>query len=105
MDYNDDMRTSDIRALYTWLDERMNQLANNQREQHSRLRDDMQNGFRGVNDRLDHLNGKTNDNARNIAVLQDRSDRAERQTTVIGAVTGGGTAGIIMLIKAWLTKP
>ena len=98
------LTVDDIKALYAWLDERMNQLGNNQREQHSRLRQDMQSGFQGVNVRLDALNGKTNAHETQIAVLKDRSERAERQSGIIGTVTGGGAAGIVMLIKAWLTK-
>ena len=108
---DDSVSMSDIRELYTWLDERMNQLGANQREQHARLRQDMQTGFQGVNARLDTLNGKTNAHESQIAVLKDRSERAEdelrtrqRQVGMVGSITGGGGAAIVMLIKAWLTK-
>ncbi len=96
------MDAADIKALYTWLDERMNSMGQAQREQHARLRDDMQRGFGGMNSRLDMLNGKTNEHEAELAVLKDRSDRSERQAGIIGTVTGGGSAAIVILIKAWL---
>ncbi len=99
---DDDLRTADIKALYMWLDERMNQMGENQREAHGRLREDMRQGFQGVNARLDALNGKTSAHETRIAVLQDRSERAERQSGIIGSISGGGAAAIVMLIKAWM---
>ena len=90
--------------LYIWLDERLQQLATAQNEQHARIRNDMHAGFTGVNGRLDTLNGKANAHESQIAVLTDRSDRSERQSGVIGSITGGITAGVVLVVKSLLGK-
>ncbi len=92
--------SDEIRALYVWLDERLVQLANNNNEAHRRLREDIQ-----------ALNGSVRDCTKviaehdsTIAVLNDRSNRAERQGGILGAITGGLSAGIVLAIKSLLGK-
>jgi chromosome segregation ATPase len=98
---------NDLKELYNWLDERMNQLAENQRETHARLRQDIDRGFQKVNDRLDTLNGKTGKHETDLAVLKDRSERLERMrqdSGIIGALSGTGAAALVIWIKGMLSK-
>lgn len=75
-------------------------------------------GFDGVYARLDVLNGRTRENEKDIAVLQDRSDRAERQAEraeqmaasvqsragAFGGIVGGIISGVVIAAKALLSK-
>lgn len=90
----------DTKDFYVWLDNRLRQLAEDQDTSHARLRQDMNSGFSGVNTRLDALNGKTAIHTAEIAVLRDRSERAERQSGITGSITGGLAAGVVIAVKA-----
>lgn len=54
-----------------------------------RLYELMDDGFKGVHARLDQLNGRTRENEKAIAVLQDRGVRSKDTTA---RVIGGGAA-------------
>lgn len=68
------------------------------------LRQQLKDGFAGVNGRLDKLNSKVADHGEELAVLQDRSDRSERQAGIAGAVTGGVASGVVLAMKAFFGK-
>lgn len=65
----------------------------------------LQDGIDGINARLDRMNGRVSDNEQEIAVLKDRSDRAEKQGGLFGAIGGGAVTGIIFVVKALMGKP
>lgn len=50
------------------------------------IRDSLRDGFRGVHDRLDAVNGRLRDNESAVCVLEDRSERTER---ILGALPHG----------------
>jgi hypothetical protein len=60
----------------------------------------LQKGIDGINARLDRQNGRLGSAEQEIAVLQDRSDRAEKQGGIFGAIGGGVVTGVILTIKA-----
>ena len=62
--------------------------------------DTLREGIQGIHVRLDRLNGQVGKNQVEIGVLQDRSDRAERQGSLFGAIAGGLVTGIVLLGKA-----
>ena len=64
----------------------------------------LQDGINGIHARLDRQNGRMGDAEEAIAVLRDRSDRAERQGGILGAICGGAVSGIILTVKALLGK-
>lgn len=64
----------------------------------------LQDGINGINSRLDRQNGRLAEAEQEIAVLQDRSDRAERQGGIFGAICGGVVTGIIFVAKALMGK-
>lgn len=88
------------RNLYIWLDERLQQLTMDQMKAHERLRTDMTTGFAGVNIRLDGLGSKVNAHEVELGILKDRSNRAESQGGIFGAITGGLAAGVVLLVKS-----
>lgn len=57
----------------------------------------MDNGFDRMEKRFDEINGRVRTTERDVAVLQDRSDRGG----VLGALSGGAVGGILVAIKAW----
>ena len=59
--------------------------------------DQMQDGFRGVHDRLDTINGRTRENEKDIAVLKDR---ATRDTRAAAAWSGGSALTVVGIIEA-----
>lgn len=71
--------------------------------QYQDLKEQIREGFKGVNDRLDDLNGRTRKNEQEVAVLKDRSDRAERTAGTIGGVVGAVTGAISSVAKGFLT--
>lgn len=64
----------------------------------------LQDGITGIHARLDRQNGRLAEAESEIAVLQDRSDRAERQGGIFGAIGGGVVTGIIFVAKALMGK-
>lgn len=60
----------------------------------------MEKGFDRITARLDLINGRVGKNEKDIAVLQDRSDRGG----VLGGIAGGAVGGAILAIKAWFDK-
>ena len=56
----------------------------------------------GINARLDRMNGRLGKAEIEVGVLADRSNRAERQGSIFGALGGGAATGAILLIKSWL---
>lgn len=65
----------------------------------------LQKGIDGIHARLDKLNGRVGENEQEIAVLKDRSDRAERQGGLYGAMAGGLISGVVLTVKAWMGRP
>lgn len=57
-------------------------------------------GIDGIHARLDRINGRVSETEQELAVLKDRSDRAERQGGIFGAIGGGLVTGIVLTIKA-----
>ena len=64
----------------------------------------LQKGIDGIHDRLDRMNGRVSESEQEIAVLKDRSDRAEKQGGLFGAIGGGIVTGIVLTVKAILGK-
>lgn len=64
----------------------------------------LQKGIDGIHARLDRMNGRVSENEQEIAVLKDRSDRAEKQGGMFGALGGGLMTGVILTVKALLGK-
>lgn len=60
----------------------------------------LQNGIEDIKKRLDQMNGRVSDNEQEIAVLKDRSNRAEKQGGLFGALGGGVATGIVFALKA-----
>lgn len=50
------------------------------------------------------MNGRVRENEKDIAVLQDRSDRSERQSGIIGAITGAVSSSAVIALKAWFQR-
>lgn len=64
----------------------------------------LQRGLDGINERLDRMNGRVSESEQELAVLKDRSDRAEKQGGLFGAIGGGIVTGIVLTVKALLGK-
>lgn len=64
----------------------------------------LQRGLDGINERLDRMNGRVSESEQEVAVLKDRSDRAEKQGGLFGAIGGGAVTGIIFVVKALMGK-
>ena len=64
----------------------------------------LQDGINGIHARLDRQNGRIGEAEGEIAVLKDRSDRAERQGGIFGAIGGGAVTGAIFIVKALMGK-
>ena len=66
-----------------------------------RLEARMREGFKGINDRLDALNGRTRKNENAIAILEDRSPGR------VGMMAGGAASGAIVVlwqVIEWLRR-
>lgn len=64
-----------------------------------RLYDLLRDGFEGVHDRLDQLNGRTRTVENKVAVLEDRGVRSKDQTARWGAAVIGTTGVLVELAK------
>lgn len=64
----------------------------------------LQKGIDGIHARLDRMNGRVGDAEQELAVLKDRSDRAEKQGGMFGAIAGGIVTGVMFAIKSLLGK-
>jgi hypothetical protein len=64
----------------------------------------LQKGLDGIHARLDRMNGRVSESEQEIAVLKDRSDRAEKQGGMFGAIGGGLVTGVILTVKALMGK-
>jgi hypothetical protein len=61
------------------------------------LRDEL----RGINDRLDIVNGRTRTMEQKVAVLEDRSTPGRREGAIAGGI-GAGLVGLAAVIKEWV---
>ena len=64
----------------------------------------LQKGIDGIHARLDRMNGRVGDAEQELSVLKDRSDRAEKQGGMFGAIAGGIVTGVMFAIKSLLGK-
>lgn len=66
-----------------------------------RLDQAMAQGFTGIHDRLDMLNGRTRLNENAIAVLQERSEVAKETKRNWDGLIGGGVVAVIAALMEW----
>lgn len=69
------------------------------------LRQDMINGFSGIHQRLDVINGRVRETEQSTAILQDRDSRTGRSALWWGGSGGAAVIGLIEAVKAYFAKP
>lgn len=85
------------------LDLKFRELRGFMRDELGDLRSDLRERVDGVNERLDVLNGRTRTSELAIAVLNDRSERAEQHARIWGGGAGAVVGGAIIAVWKWFS--
>jgi hypothetical protein len=85
------------------LETKMRELRSFIRDEIGDMRADIRERVDGVNTRLDTLNGRTRTSELAIAVLTDRSERAEREARETGVKWGGAAGAFVggLVVALW----
>ena len=91
--------SDDMRGLYIWLDERLQQIATSQSESHGRLRSDMTVGFAEMREQFQDVFKQARAlNDRTLIIETERSmERRQgiKVGVIWGAMAGAATSGLV----------
>lgn len=85
------------------LEQKFRELRSFMRDEIGDMRTDLRERVDGVNARLDVLNGRTRTSELAIAVLNDRSERAESHARLWGGGAGAAVGGVIIGVWKYFT--